>query len=150
MRRTVGYVRAVDGDPTFGSRRNRHRQHFSVSLASSGNLKRWPLSVSLGEYLSAAQLQGPLGTLGCPWIVCHHHDRPAFAVEFLEEPDDLIGRCRIEVAGGLVGQNDRRVIGQHPGQGNPLLLTDTQFRRFMVQAITEPYTVQESRRSFLL
>ena len=53
------------------------------------------------------------------------------------------GGFGIEIAGGLVGEDERRVVGQHPGQGHTLLLADAQFARLVVQAVGQSDAPQE-------
>jgi hypothetical protein len=61
----------------------------------------------------------------------HHHDGSSLRVKFLQEADDLLTGLWVEVARRLVGQDDRRIVCQHPGQGNPLLLANAQFTRII-------------------
>ena len=51
------------------------------------------------------------------------------AVDLLEKGDDLERQLRVEVAGGLVGQEDLRVVDDGPGDGHPLLFAVGQPRR---------------------
>ena len=55
-------------------------------------------------------------------IVRHHQDRLALVDQAFEHPEDRVGRLRIEVAGRLIGDQDRRVVGQGAGDGHALLL----------------------------
>ena len=50
----------------------------------------------------------------------HHQDGGAVAVDPVEELQDLGAGGRVELAGGLVGQEERRPVGQGPGDGDPL------------------------------
>ena len=43
-------------------------------------------------------------------------------VQFGEDPHDLLARGRVEVARGLVGQDERRLVYQGPGHGHALPL----------------------------
>ena len=45
-------------------------------------------------------------------IVCRDHNSRSVAVNFLEKFDDFKARVRIEVTGGLIGQQKRRAIDQ--------------------------------------
>ena len=49
--------------------------------------------------------------------------RLAFVVETLDDRQDLFRSPRVEVAGRLVGQEDRRIGDQRPGNRHPLLLS---------------------------
>ena len=71
-----------------------------------------------------------------PWrrgrdrLVVRHED-DALAVlmrEVAQQRDDLIPGLAVEVASRLVGQDDARVIGERPGDGNPLLLAARELR----------------------
>ena len=55
-----------------------------------------------------------------------------------EEPHDLLPAAGVEVARRLVGKKDGRVVGQRPGQGDPLLLTAGKLRRPMLFPAQEP------------
>ena len=120
---------------------------YTVVASVSGDIFRQPqgyLAALLIHDATVVQSQSRSRPRGGARVVRHHHDRPAFFVEFLEERDDPIGRFRVEVAGWFVGQNDVRVIREHAGQGDPLLLSDTQFRGLVVQPISESHAFQES------
>ena len=47
-------------------------------------------------------------------------------MQLLEEPQDGPTRRLVEVAGGLVGEHDRRTADQGPGDGDPLALSTRQ------------------------
>lgn len=73
------------------------------------------------------QPNDPFGPLCRPGIVGHHHDGATLGVKFRQKADHLSGRLGVEITGRLIGQNDRRIVGQHAGQGHPLLLSNAQF-----------------------
>ena len=50
------------------------------------------------------------------------HDGGAGAVDPVEDPHDADGRGRVEVPGGLVGQQDQRAVDEGSGDRYPLLL----------------------------
>ena len=53
-----------------------------------------------------------MGKGGHAGIVRHQHDGDSLGVELLEHPQDLDAGVGIEVAGGLVGQDQRGTIDQ--------------------------------------
>jgi hypothetical protein len=52
-------------------------------------------------------------------------------VHFLEQRNDHLARPEIQVAGGLVGEQNARVANERPGQSDPLLLSARKFSRAM-------------------
>ena len=80
----------------------------------------------------------------------HHYDGLAFAVDRLEEVENALAGFGVEVAGRFVGENDCRVVGQHPGEGDALLLADAQFRWFVVQPVGQADPLQEFGGAFAL
>lgn len=53
-------------------------------------------------------------------------------MELLKHPDDLAAGVGVQSAGGLVGEDDRRVAHQSPCDGNALLLAaGSWFGRFL-------------------
>jgi len=103
--------------------------------------------------MAAAQVQAPLGDLArrvvlltlivnnatvlnsqsatrsccCPRIVGDQDNRLPFPIKLFQIIHHLGSGFRIQITGGLVRQNDLRIVGQHASQGDSLLLTDTQF-----------------------
>ena len=71
-------------------------------------------------------------------LVGDQDDGLAGVVELLEDADDLLRGARVEVAGGLVGEQDRRVGDQGAGDGHPLLLAAGELRGVVVLAAGEP------------
>lgn len=55
-------------------------------------------------------------------VVGDHQDRFALIDQPFEEGEHLLRRFRVEVAGWLIGKNDRRVVGEGAGNGDALLL----------------------------
>ena len=56
-------------------------------------------------------------------LVGHHDNGDAGVVELLENAHDFDGRFGVEVAGGLVGQEQLRAVNQGAGNGDALLLS---------------------------
>ena len=72
----------------------------------------------------------------------YHDDSLAAAGEFLEQVNDRIGGLCIQVACGLVGNQQRRVAGQGPGNGCQLLLAcGYKDRQFVCNAI-QPHQLE--------
>ena len=88
---------------------------------------------------SVGNVDGAVGAGGHPGIVRHQQDGDALAVETPEHPQNLLPRPRIEVARRFIGQNERRVIHQRAGDGNPLLLAAGHLRRLMLLVRGQPY-----------
>ena len=82
---------------------------------------------------------GPLGDLD---LVGDQHDGPALRVQLVEQRQGVLGGDRIEVAGRLVGQDQRRVGDQRPGDRDPLLLTAGQLTRPVTDPIGQPDPVE--------
>ena len=75
------------------------------------------------------------GQLG---VVGHHHDGRPAGVEPLEQGEDLVAGGRVEVAGGLVRQDDRRLAHQGPGDGDALALAARELARPVAAAVPQP------------
>ena len=71
-------------------------------------------------------------------VVGDHDDRLAELVDRpAHEGQDLGARPAVEVAGGLVGEDDRRAAGERPGHGDPLLLPARQLGRSVVEPLAQ-------------
>ena len=80
-----------------------------------------------------------VGVRGDRRIVSHQHDRQAIlAVELAEEVEDLLAGRGVEVAGGLVGDQQGAAVDQRPGDGDPLLLAAREPRRLVVEPVAQP------------
>ena len=79
---------------------------------------RWELR----KNRAVLQHDDSLGPDGDRRLVRHHDDGPPlFAAHLLQESAEVLAADRIEAAGRLVGQDDRRIGDQRPGDGHPLL-----------------------------
>jgi len=67
------------------------------------------------------QVDHPVGHAGHPGVVGHQQDRLALVMGTLQQPQHVPGVGAVQVAGGLIGQQQARLVGQRPGQRDPLL-----------------------------
>ena len=58
-------------------------------------------------------------------------------VDFVKRIEDLVGRLRVEVACGLVGEDDGWTVGDGAGDRDALLFAGAQLGRVMVGALGE-------------
>ena len=63
-------------------------------------------------------------------------------VEALEHVYYLLAGAAVQVSGGLVGQQDRGLLGQRPGYAHPLLLAAGQLRRPVLDPVSQADAVQ--------
>lgn len=59
-------------------------------------------------------------------IVSRHHHGGTLAADIVEEARDIASRLRVEIAGGLVGQDNGWVVEQGAGYDDTLLLAARQ------------------------
>ena len=76
----------------------------------------------MGDF-AIEHVKDAVGDLRCVRVVGDHEDGLVeFAAGFAEHVEDGVGVLGIEVAGGLVGEDDGGAIDKSPGYGNALLL----------------------------
>ena len=71
---------------------------------------------------------------------------PVGLVEPRQEFQELAAGRVVEVSRGLVGDQERRVAGERPGDCHPLLLAAAQFLGAMAEPVTEAQLAQQFRR----
>src|SRR6202042_1459974 len=80
----------------------------------------------IGDDLAVAEANDPAGVVRDLALVRDQDDRPALVAEALEDRQHLPGRCRVEIARGLVGEDQRWVGHQRAGDRHTLLLAARQ------------------------
>ena len=70
-------------------------------------------------------------------LVGDHDDGDALVVELLKHAHDFDARAAVEIAGRLVGEQERGLIGERAGDGHTLLLTAGKLIGRVVSAFTE-------------
>ena len=80
-------------------------------------------------------MDGAVGVAGVTRIVRHHADGCAAAMQFAQQIHNLLAILRVEVSGGLIGQQDGRITRQRAGHRNALLLTARELRRIVLDAM---------------
>ena len=86
---------------------------------------------------TVAHPDDPLGVLGDVVLVGDHDDRLAGVVELAEHLHDLVAGLGVEVAGGLVGQDDVGVVDQRAGDRDALLLAAGELGRAVVEPVVQ-------------
>src|SRR4051812_38704545 len=71
----------------------------------------------VGRNEAVAKHDDATRVLGDVRFVRHHDHRLPLVGEALEHPHDLLGGRGVEVAGGLVGEEDGRVVDERAGDG---------------------------------
>src|SRR5438094_6990969 len=86
--------------------------------------------------------------LGDVGLVRHERDADAaLDVQLLKDAHHLDAGARVEVAGRLVGEQQRRVVHQRAGDGDALLLPTRELIRMVIDAIAEADGLERLRRA---
>ena len=83
-----------------------------------------------------------VGVLGDIGFMRYQHNGVAFAMQVFHQLHDFVSGLRIKVAGGLVGQNDRRIIDEGAGNSDTLALSAGKFVGLMVHALAQIHGLQ--------
>ena len=89
-----------------------------------------------------------VGAGSTSFIVGHHDDRLAFGHQPCEEFENALGRARVEIACGLVGDDQSGIVGQRSGNGDALLLAAGNGRRQLVRLSRHFYHFQQRHGPF--
>ena len=112
---------------------HRRRQSVGRSVAQSTVTAR---SVCAADDAAVAKRDRHVGDRGDLGIVGDEDERrPARAVDLEQQVDDVAAGRAVEVAGRLVGQQDRRVVGERARDRDALLLAARELRRIVMAAI---------------
>ena len=88
--------------------------------------------------------QQAVGERGGVRVVGDHHDRLVEVVDGVAQQfEHVVGGLRVEVAGRLVGEHDRRARDQRARDGDALLLAAGQLGRAVVQAVADADRVDQ-------
>ncbi len=95
------------------------------------------------------QFDAAVGKAGDDRIVRDHHDGSALLVQLTEQAQDDFFIDSVEVAGGLVGENDFGIVDEGASNADALLLSARELRRRVMGAVFEADAV-EGVEGFLL
>ena len=99
--------------------------------------------------LAVDDLHDALAALGDARVVGDDHDRLAARVHLVEDLQDLEARLGVEVAGRLVGQDQRRAVHDRARDGGALALAARQLGRPVLRALGEADLAQRLERALL-
>src|SRR6185437_8863772 len=88
-----------------------------------------------------------LGVSSMTWIVGHHADRRAGAMQLGQELHHLVAVVAIEVAGRFVCEDDQRLAGNRARNGDALLLATGELRRVVIQPVRHPHSLESVERA---
>ena len=111
----------------------RHRSHGALFLQ---------FVFQVVDYLAVEEVDGALGDGGVFGAVGDHDDGGAFGVEFGEEAHHLASVLAVEVAGGLVGEDELGMAHTGTGDGHTLLLAAAELLREVVGAVTDVHALE--------
>src|SRR6266511_3326399 len=72
-----------------------------------------------------------------------HHRAAVVGGELAQQPGDLAADGGVEVGGGLVGQDDRRIVGERAGDRHPLLLAAGELLGPEAEPVAQPDAFQQ-------
>ena len=112
----------------------------------TATLTAWLRPARVGRHASIEQANHALRRVGNHRVVRHEHQRGAIAVELTEQLEQPLTRGRIELTGGLIGQQERGLVGEGARNRHALLFTTRQLRGAMTTPVTEPHVPQQVSR----
>src|SRR6266511_3657067 len=94
---------------------------------------------------AVAQVDLAAGVRRDVMLVGDQHDRLAGPEQLLEQSHDLFAGGRVEVAGRLVGEQDRRLVHEGAGDRDALALAARQLVRLVVHAVAQAHAFEGPR-----
>src|SRR4029079_11344883 len=129
--------KAIRIEVNVSTRRNLRRPMFAQTRGIQRNMSRLPFEAALLE------MQRAIGALRGARIVRHHDDGLAvLLVQRLEQVEDFIARLAIEIARGLVAEEQRRIGDDGARDAHALFLAAREFARLVLHAIREPHELE--------
>jgi hypothetical protein len=100
--------------------------------------------------MSIAELDRSRALFGDAPVMGDDQDRRAESlVEILDQTEDFLAGMSVEVAGRLIGEQDRWVNRQRSRDRHALAFTSRKFFRQMIETVSELYEFQQLARAFL-
>src|SRR6185437_13915273 len=106
-------------------------------------------AVGLFHDFSVEKMNGAVGNRSVTRIVRHHADRGAFRVQLTQQFDYGFAVFRVEIAGGLVCQQNGGLTNEGTRYGYALLLTAGKLRRIMLSAMGHPDALEHVLHALL-
>src|SRR5579875_600560 len=95
-------------------------------------------------HFAVSDMNDAVGMSGDVCLMRDQHDGIAFRVQTLKERHDLLTCMGIEGAGGLVSQENRRVIDERAGDGDALALAAGEFVWLVQHTLFEVHCAQSA------
>ena len=125
-----------------------HLQHFRVAMTRLSRRIADAGGLDIGGDDAVADVDDAMGELGDVGFVGDDDDGVAAMVELVEERHDLVAGLGVEVAGGLVGEDDRGAIDERAGDGDALALSAGELVGLVAHAAVEVDGVQRGGGAF--
>jgi hypothetical protein len=93
---------------------------------------------------------GAVTTAGEVVIMRHHNESASpIASEIEEQGHDDLAIFRVQIAGGLISEENGGIVDQLPGDGDALLLPAAEFRREVIHSVAKTDPLEELGRASL-
>ena len=121
-------------------------RYISYLMEDEGMRNAWFLaSRGTREYKNKVMVKGSRDTKGLQVmqiVMGDEHHRMALPMQVLQHSQHLAAGVAVQRAGGLIRQQDIRVVDQRTGNGNALHLAAGHFAGVLVQLIAQPHLLQ--------
>ena len=113
------------------------------SAAAIGRVLNSPEAAAVVDDAPVAHPHEPLGGIGHRLVVGDQQDRLAAGVQAGEEFEHFLAAFRVERAGRFVRQQQRRLVGECPGDRQALTLTTRQRGRRLLGLVADAQQIQQ-------
>ena len=112
-------------------------------------MKKLQLRQNLLHDLTVEEVDDAVGVAGVALGVGHHDDGGAFLMKFGQKVHHLLAVLRIQVTGGLVGEDELGVGDDGTGDGHTLLLTARELLREVLGAMLDGHALHDGVHTLL-
>ena len=103
------------------------------------------LVLDITYYLTIEEVNRPLRLCRILLRVRHHYDGRALGIQFPQQVHHFLAVLGVQVAGGLIGENQLRPGHYGTGDGNALLLTAGELLRKMLGTVADGHALHDIR-----